>query len=46
MTSQIAEIAPFIALIIFNFPVPVSPIILLYIDLGTDLAPAVAYAYE
>lgn len=46
LTSQISEVAPFIALIIFNFPVPVSPIILLYIDLGTDLAPAIAYAYE
>lgn len=46
MTSQITEIAPFIGLIIFNYPVPVSPIILLYIDLGTDLIPAISYAYE
>lgn len=46
MTSQIVEIAPFIGLIIFDYPVPVSPIILLYIDIGTDLAPAIAYAYE
>jgi sodium/potassium-transporting ATPase subunit alpha len=46
MTSQVSEVAPFVALIIFNFPVPVSPIILLYIDLGTDLVPAISYAYE
>ena len=46
MTSQISEIAPFIGLGIFNFPVPVSPIILLYIDLGTDLIPAISFAYE
>ena len=46
MTSQISEIAPFIGLVIFNFPVPVSPIILLYIDLGTDLIPAISFAYE
>lgn len=46
MISQVSEIAPFIGLLIIQYPVPVSTVVLLCIDLGTDLIPAIAYAYE
>lgn len=37
---------PFVGFIIFQFPLPVSTVIILYIDIGTDMIPAIAFAYE
>jgi len=37
---------PFIGFIVLQFPLPVSTVILLYIDIGTDMLPAISFAYE
>jgi sodium/potassium-transporting ATPase subunit alpha len=46
LTSQIAQMLPFIGFVIFQFPLPVTTVIVLYISIGTDLVPAIAFAYE
>lgn len=46
LTSNIPEMAPFIAFIIFKMPMPLSIIAILVVDVGTDLLPAIALAYE
>jgi len=46
LTSNIPEITPFLALIIFQIPIPLETIMILCIDLGTDMLPAIALAYE
>jgi sodium/potassium-transporting ATPase subunit alpha len=37
---------PFVGFIILQFPLPVTTVIVLYISIGTDLIPAIAFAYE
>merc|ERR1712086_575536 len=46
LTSNIPEITPFLALIIFQIPIPLETIMILCIDLGTDMLPAISMAYE
>lgn len=46
LTSQIPEIIPFVGFIVLQFPLPVSTVIILYIDIGTDMLPAISFAYE
>jgi len=46
LTSNIPEITPFLALIIFQIPIPLETIMILCIDLGTDMLPAISLAYE
>jgi sodium/potassium-transporting ATPase subunit alpha len=46
LTSNIPEIAPFLALIIFEIPLPLDTVHILLIDLGTDMLPAISLAYE
>lgn len=46
LTSQIGQMLPFIAFIIFQIPSPVTTVGVLYISIGTDLIPAIAMAYE
>merc|ERR1711998_774932 len=46
LTSNIPEITPFLALIIFQIPIPLETVMILCIDLGTDMLPAIALAYE
>ncbi|KAK4296922.1 hypothetical protein Pmani_030610 [Petrolisthes manimaculis] len=46
LTSNIPELVPFILHIILAIPLPLGPLHMLYIDLGTDLVPAVSFAYE
>ena len=36
---------PFVGFIILQFPLPATTIIVLYISIGTDLIPAIAFAY-
>ena len=45
-SSQTSEIVPFIVLLIFQIPPPISTVLVLCIDLGTDLIPAISFAYE
>ncbi|EYC18506.1 hypothetical protein Y032_0027g1554 [Ancylostoma ceylanicum] len=46
LTSNIPEITPFMCYVIIGIPIPLSLVAILMIDLGTDLWPAIALAYE
>jgi len=46
MTTNIPEIIPFMLLIILRFPIPVTTVLLLCLSIGTDMFPAISYAYE
>lgn len=46
ITSNIPEIWPFIIFVIFAIPLPLSTIFMLYVDIGTDMVPAVSLAFE
>nr|CAD7256595.1 unnamed protein product [Timema shepardi] len=46
LTSNIPEISPFLAFILIGIPLPLGSIAILCIDLGTDMVPAIALAYE
>lgn len=46
LASNIPELAPFLSLVIFQIPLPLSTVLILCIDLGTDMVPAVSLAYE
>lgn len=44
LTSNIPEIGPFIAFIIVKIPLPLSTVLILCVDLGTDMIPAISMA--
>jgi sodium/potassium-transporting ATPase subunit alpha len=46
LTSNIPEIVPFIFFIIFEIPLPLPTILILTIDLGCDMIPAISFASE
>jgi sodium/potassium-transporting ATPase subunit alpha len=46
LSSKIPEMAPFLFFIIASVPLPLGVITILCIDLGTDMVPAIALAYE
>lgn len=46
LTSNIPEITPFLVYIVAGVPLPLGTITILCIDLGTDMVPAISYAYE
>jgi sodium/potassium-transporting ATPase subunit alpha len=46
LSSNIPEIAPFIMFILAQMPLPLTTIMILCIDLGTDMIPAISFAYE
>jgi sodium/potassium-transporting ATPase subunit alpha len=46
LTHIIPEILPFIAFMIFQFPLPISTFLILCIDLGIDMIPAISFAFE
>ena len=46
LTPNIPELTPFLALVIFQIPVPLSPVLMLVICLGTDMWPSISLAYE
>lgn len=46
LTSNIPEIAPFLMYITINLPLPLSTVLILCVDLGTDMIPAISLAYE
>jgi sodium/potassium-transporting ATPase subunit alpha len=46
LASKIPELTPFIIYILANIPLPLGAITILFIDLGTDLIPAISLAYE
>lgn len=46
LTSNVPEIIPFLAQIAFKLPLGMTTIMILCIDLGTDILPAISFAYE
>ena len=46
LSSNMPELFPFLSLIILRFPLPLSTILVLCIDLGTDILPAMALSSE
>nr|XP_056716912.1 potassium-transporting ATPase alpha chain 2 [Euleptes europaea] len=46
LTKNIAELCPFLIYIMASVPLPIGTITILFIDLGTDIIPSVALAYE
>ena len=46
LCSNIPEIVPFILFIILQIPLPLSTLLILTVDLGTDMLPAIAFASE
>ena len=46
LSSNIPEISPFIFFMLFQIPQPLSTVLILCIDLGTDMYPAISFAYE
>jgi sodium/potassium-transporting ATPase subunit alpha len=46
LTTNIAEITPFMLFIFGGFPLALGTVTILCIDLGTDIVPAISLAYE
>merc|ERR1712024_424869 len=46
LTSNIPEISPFLLFILADVPLPLGTVTILWIDLGTDMVPAISMAYE
>ena len=46
LSSNIPEIAPFLFFILLQIPLPLSTVLILCVDLGTDMVPAISLAYE
>jgi sodium/potassium-transporting ATPase subunit alpha len=46
LSSNVPELVPFLLFIACKIPLGIETIVILLIDLGTDLAPAVSLAYE
>ncbi|XP_007517265.2 potassium-transporting ATPase alpha chain 2 [Erinaceus europaeus] len=46
LTKNIAELCPFLIYIMAGLPLPIGTITILFIDLGTDIIPSIALAYE
>ncbi|XP_045626276.1 sodium/potassium-transporting ATPase subunit alpha-B [Procambarus clarkii] len=46
LTSNNPEITPFVFFMIASVPLPLGTVTILFIDLGTDIVPAISLAYE
>ena len=46
LSSNVPELAPFLSVILFQLPIPLSTVLVLCIDLGTDVIPAISLVYE
>lgn len=46
LTSNIPELVPFLMFIIIAMPLPLSTVLILCVDIGTDIFPGVSFAYE
>merc|ERR1712070_706436 len=46
LSSNIPEIGPFLAYITIQLPLPLTTVMILMVDLGTDMVPAISLAYE
>lgn len=46
LTSNVAQLLPFIAFALFSLPLPITVILILAIDLGADILPAIGLGLE
>ena len=46
LASNISQILPYVAYILFGIPLPLSSLQVLFICVGTDILPAISFAYE
>lgn len=46
LTSNIPELLPFLAFIVMRIPLPLTTVLILCIDLGTDLVPSTSFVFE
>lgn len=46
LSSNVAEITPFVFALILGMPLPFTTVLLLVFDLSTDILPAIALAFE
>lgn len=46
LTSNVPQLVPFLVFLLLKIPLPVTTVLILCIDLGTDIFPAIALAYE
>eukprot|EP00808_Paulinella_micropora_P008500 g31928.t1 len=46
LSSNIPEISPFLIFVLLQIPLPLPTALILFIDLGTDMLPAISLAYE
>jgi sodium/potassium-transporting ATPase subunit alpha len=46
LTSNIPELTPFLTFVLLGLPLPLTTVLILCIDVGTDLVPAISLAYE
>jgi sodium/potassium-transporting ATPase subunit alpha len=46
LSSNIPEIIPFLCFIIFAIPLPLSTVLILCVDLGTDILVGISFAFE
>eukprot|EP00172_Hildenbrandia_rubra_P000649 Plantae.Rhodophyta-Hildenbrandia_rubra.ctg13534.p1 GENE.Plantae.Rhodophyta-Hildenbrandia_rubra.ctg13534~~Plantae.Rhodophyta-Hildenbrandia_rubra.ctg13534.p1 ORF type:complete len:1169 (+),score=203.15 Plantae.Rhodophyta-Hildenbrandia_rubra.ctg13534:522-4028(+) len=46
LTSNVPQLLPFIAFVFLQLPLPLTTVLILCIDLGTDIFPAISLAYE
>ena len=46
LAVNIAMVVPVLLYVIFSIPVPLSPILMLCISVGSDMAPAISLSYE
>lgn len=46
LASNVPEIVPFLLFIGFEIPLPFTILLLLCIELGTNIVPAMSFAYE
>ena len=46
LTSNIAELVPFLGFIIFRLPLPLTTVLVLCIEVGTDVFPSMVFVFE
>ena len=46
LASNIPELIPFIMFVMIQIPLPLTTVLILWVDVGTDMVPAVSFAYE
>eukprot|EP01104_Vermistella_antarctica_P004399 TRINITY_DN14852_c0_g1_i1.p1 TRINITY_DN14852_c0_g1~~TRINITY_DN14852_c0_g1_i1.p1 ORF type:complete len:1043 (-),score=362.54 TRINITY_DN14852_c0_g1_i1:67-3195(-) len=46
LSSNIPELLPFLLFILLGIPIPLPTLLILAVDLGTDMIPAISLAYE